>query len=230
MLCFLDPVLSANRDSLKWEDIHPGFRFEKAVRNITTHTIADNPEEAYNQALEAFELSDSSFFNASNHWLQSVRQDYQSIDSLGNEIPSSSEDLMKLVQQYHKSTFIEAMSIRRDYPTAFFWQGSGPAQVRSQIQSLTRPPLIINPNGIFLPHGGGRSLIIGIASIYHALSAYALDEIAKSATLSETIQFAEIARSLAPDVFPKTYVREVLLGNLGQCIEAYLDKLIGGVE
>jgi hypothetical protein len=188
---FLDPMLYSDAISLEWEKIHPGWRFEDAIFKLqeTLRAVPDNFEDAYDLANSVFEQNELAS-DQTAIWISQRPREGVSLATLrsSNSDPSS---IVEAVQAFHKATFVEALAVRKVTPAIFYETQLYDLETIHRYASMSRPTVLIQPDGVFIPHGAGRDTSLAFPFLLHSLSAFAWDEISHEANLRYTWSFVK---------------------------------------
>ena len=224
VLCFIDPILGSEDSILYWEDIHPGLKFEAALKKLSKaqRTLPTNPIDAYEEALRIFDIDNPTRKSIQYSWLENTENNDMPISLCSFENKMTAE---QVGSQYFKSTFIQAARFRRDHPAIYFEPQSAPNEVKSDFASLTRPPFIVRPDKVFFPHGLGRDLSVGLVCLMAAFTTEALEDLAREAELPNFNQLLIKANKLDSSL-NTDWAKEFLLALCGRCLEPYLNKLL----
>ena len=223
VLCFEHPMLTESDAGVCWEDIHPGMRFERTLEQLsnTLRAVPDTEQDSYDVALNAYGLDTD--LSKRYGCLDRLMADYTPIESLRLDDHHGPQEVGR---HFIYASFRAAFRLRHRYRMIFYEPWSAPSSAREEFFALTRPPVVIGPQGIFLPHGAGRDISVGLASLLGALTSAALDDLAREA---ETLHFAELARRAIasfPEVFQPDFPQRLLRSICGSCADNCLSAML----
>ena len=223
LLCFNDPFMCSKDGEYYWEDNHPGYRFEEAVKDLSKSlkTIPETIEDIYHEALRAYG-KESSFDDTTVYWLTDNLKDTTNIKDLKSD--HLAHDVRGTLQKYYKVSFLNAFQLRMKYPLIYFEPRNYDMEAVQEYAAKTRPPFIISPVEICFSHGAGLDLAISTALAFTAFDSYSLNGIANDTNFDEAIRFARktIYNTNVP-LISHEEIRARLVASFGQIIESKLN-------
>jgi hypothetical protein len=229
MLSFEDPFMCDPDAPLTWEHIHPGMRLEETVIRLGSErkAIPIDPPTCYLEALHAFGMKGGLSNNAEN-WLRRSKGDVFT----GNALP-----LVRDMQKYQRSTMLKAFRLRQECPGIYFFRGQKFDRKNFKVlRDISRPSVIINPDGIFLPWGWGRRPKTLALIIHATFCSHALEEISHHAELRHTVTFGRLSRRYLSKIsrkdgsvagrFSDANIKKTLLGYFGNCVSPLIDEAL----
>jgi len=230
VISFVDPWLCPDDGPLLWENIHPGLRLERAVEKIQSslRAIPEGPEDAYYEAMRAFDMQESDFHTRIHAWIASSESlEYPNLTLIPEDTRKG--DPFRVVRVFYAWTFLNACRLRRDHPMIYFHGNSSrfyPHDVLEQFASITRPPVLVKPSELFYPHGTGREQEMGFWCALAGLGSRALHELSHRGEFSGTVSYCRKLLATHPDTSLRDMVRIILSGTLGKDLTEQIDVLL----
>jgi hypothetical protein len=207
-------------DILLWENIHPGFRYMDAVKNLHNNldAIPNSIADSYYEATKAYGTYYELAKAVREKWVDEEKPfRYRLSDYDKSFLYKHKKE--NIYQHICKSFFVEAIELRNKYPTIYFRVNDHglPESARTAYSSITRPVLLEHPNGIFIPHGGGRSEFPGTIFIESSFLVNVLHDIAEEGELRSSIRFARKVLKSFPSYGKEAFVDQLdrALGKAG---------------
>jgi len=233
ILCFRDPFGQPDGSQLCWEEIHPGLCYERAVRRLSKKqgALPVKHEDAYQEALGAFDLDSELLKKRLMAFLQRYAAEIvtNAGDAVRDDHPSP-ERWPEVIRNFQRSSFLESLSLRAAVPTLFFEHTLASEDIRNKYSSVTRPPVLAQTDGIFIPHGARRSVFVGHLCAIHALSSYFLDETIRFGELDRTVSYARLGVHGVLKLFDPEMIKPMLLKMTGKSGTVFIDAALRRID
>jgi hypothetical protein len=228
--CFRDPF--GCDEDLFWEDIHPGWLYERAVHRLAQTLVAlpESHEDAYHEALRAYGFDYDLWVKR----LHDFRGRYAA-EGVASAGEISMDDLLpdhfvQVFQRLQKNSFLEALSLRADCPMVYFEHTLASSELRHRYSAATRPPVLVQPDAIFVSHGAGRSVTAGYLCVLHALTSYFIEESLRTGSLDRTVSYARRGLHGSIKFFQAAQIRSMFLAIIGKAGQGFVDGAMRRIE